>query len=113
MPSIRCVFVFHTVIHVSFVTAGWVRCRIASGSDKHIGFGLNGTEKTTIIVDILNIIQNVRDTGIHLKVDEESKSSCGPQQRSERQVGRKRTCTCHILMHPRQRESLRVLKKMI
>ena len=40
-------------------------CRIASGSGKYIGFGLNGTVRNTI-VDIFNIIQKVRDTGIHL-----------------------------------------------
>ena len=28
-------------------------------------------------------------------IDEEPKSSRGPQKRSERQVGRERTCTCH------------------
>ena len=32
-----------------------------------MGFGLNGTERTTIILDIFNIIQKVRDTGFHLK----------------------------------------------
>ena len=40
---------------------------------KYIGFGLRietGAERTTI-VDIFDIIQQVRDTGIHLKVDEE------------------------------------------
>ena len=48
-----------------------------------------------------NIIQKVRDTGIHLNVsiliDEEpkSESSRGPQKRSERQMGRERTYTCH------------------
>ena len=44
-----------------------------SGSVEHIGFGLRietRTESTTI-VDIFDIIQQVRDTGIHLKVDEE------------------------------------------
>ena len=30
-----------------------------------------GTERTTIIVDIFDIIQTVQNTGIHLKVDEE------------------------------------------
>ena len=40
------------------------------------GMGLRietGVERTTIVLDILNIIQKVRDTGIHLKVrvDEE------------------------------------------
>ena len=47
------------------------------GSGKYIGFGLNGIERTTI-VDILDVIQTVQDTdtdtGIHLKVDEETKS---------------------------------------
>ena len=42
-----------------------------SGSGKYIGFGLRietGTERTTIIVDIFNIIQTVRDTtDVHLK----------------------------------------------
>ena len=39
---------------------------------KYIKFGLmieTGAERTTIIVDIFDIIQQVRDTGIHLKVD--------------------------------------------
>ena len=40
-----------------------------------MGSGLNGAERTTIIVDIFNVIQKVRDTGIHLKVDEEPKTS--------------------------------------
>ena len=38
-----------------------------------LGFGLRietGAERTTI-VNIFDIIQQVRDTGIHLKVDEE------------------------------------------
>ena len=42
-----------------------------SGSGKYIRFGLRietGAERTTIIiVDIFDIIQQVRDTGIHLK----------------------------------------------
>ena len=43
------------MVRVTFVTTGLVRYRIASGiiSGKYIGFGLNGTERTTIIVDIL------------------------------------------------------------
>ena len=44
-----------------------IRYRIASGSGKYIGFGLIGTARTTIIVDIVNIIQTVQDSGIHLK----------------------------------------------
>ena len=39
-----------------------------------MGFGLRietGAERTTIIVDIFDIIQQVRGTGIHLKVDDE------------------------------------------
>ena len=43
--------------------------RTPSGSDKCIRFGLRvetGAERTTI-VDIFDIIQQVRDTGIHLK----------------------------------------------
>ena len=51
----------------------WLRYMIPSGSGKYIGFGLRietGAEGTTI-VDIFDIIQQVRDTGIHLKVDEE------------------------------------------
>ena len=42
----------------------------ASGSVECIGFGLRseiGTKMTTI-VDIFNIIQTVRDTGIHLRL---------------------------------------------
>ena len=43
----------------------------SSGSGKYKRFGLRietGAKRTTIIVDIFNIIQQVRDTGIHLKV---------------------------------------------
>ena len=51
-----------------------------------IGFGLRietGAERTTI-VDIFDITQHVRDTGIHPKVDQESK-------RSEREADGRRT----------------------
>ena len=50
--------------------AFWLRYRTPSGSGKYIGFGLKietGAESTTI-VDIFDKIQQVRDTGIHLKV---------------------------------------------
>ena len=50
-------------IRVTFVIAGRVRYRTASGSGKHIGFGLKietGTERTTII-DIFDIIQTVAE----------------------------------------------------
>ena len=40
------------------------------GDGKYIGFE-TGAEMTTIIVDIFDTIQQVRDTGIQLKVDEE------------------------------------------
>ena len=53
--------------------AFWLRYRTASGSGKYMGFGLRietGAERTTII-DIFDIIKKVRDTGIHLKEDEE------------------------------------------
>ena len=44
-----------------------VQYRIASsGNGKYMGLGLNGAERITIIVDICNIIQKVRDTGIRL-----------------------------------------------
>ena len=39
----------------------------------YIGFGLRietGAERTTMM-DIFDIIQRVRDTGIHLKIDDE------------------------------------------
>ena len=52
----------------------WLRYRTPSGSGKYIGFGLRietGAERTTIIVDIFDITQQVRDTGVHLKVHEE------------------------------------------
>ena len=55
----------------------------------HGGFGLRnetGAERTTIVY-IFDIIQQVRDTGVHLKglvsIDEEPKSSRGPQKRTE------------------------------
>ena len=59
-----------------------IRYRTPSGGGKYIGFGLKietGAERTTL-VDIFDIIQKVRDTGIHLKVDEEPRSSRGLQQ---------------------------------
>ena len=52
----------------------WLRYRTPSGSGKYIGFGLKietGADRTTVIEDIFDIIQQVRDTGIQLKVDEE------------------------------------------
>ena len=51
----------------------WLRYRTPSGSGKYIGFGLRietGGEMTTI-VDIFGIIEQIRDTDIHLKVDDE------------------------------------------
>ena len=58
--------------------AFWLRYKTPSGSGKYIEFGLRietGAERTppSIIVDIFGIIQQVRDTGIHLKADEEQK----------------------------------------
>ena len=54
----------------------WFKYRTPGGSGKYIRFGLSietGAERTTIIVDIFDIIQHqqLRDTGVHLKVDEE------------------------------------------
>ena len=50
----------------------WPRVeKIRGRSGKYKGFGLNGTERTTIIIDIFNINQTVRDTGVHLKVEKE------------------------------------------
>ena len=54
----------------------WLRYRTPSRSGKYIGFGLRietgRTERTTnIIVNIFDIIQQVRDTDVHLKVDKE------------------------------------------
>ena len=60
-------------MRVTFVTVEQVRYRTASDSGKYIGFGLRietGTERATI-VDIFDTIQTVRNTGIHLKVDEQ------------------------------------------
>ena len=51
----------------------WSRYRTPSGSGKGIGFGLRietGAERATN-VDIFDIIQQVRDPDIHLKVDEQ------------------------------------------
>ena len=48
----------------------WLRYGTPSGSGKYIKFGLRietGAERTTIIVDIFDIIEQVRDTGVHLK----------------------------------------------
>ena len=69
---------------------GGERYRTASSSGKYMGFGLRvetGTERTTI-VDIFNLIQKVRDTGIHLKVDEEQRKAT---KRSKGQMGKERT----------------------
>ena len=54
----------------------WLRYnRTPCGSGKYIiGFGLRietVAERTTIVVDIFDIIQQVRDTGIHVEVDDE------------------------------------------
>ena len=46
--------------------------RTPSGSGKYIEFGLRieaGADSTTIIAQIVDIIQQVRDTDIHLSVD--------------------------------------------
>ena len=51
----------------------WLTYRTPTGSGKYLGFGLRietGAERTAI-VDIFDIIQQVRETGIHLKVDDE------------------------------------------
>ena len=51
----------------------WLRHRTPNGGGKYIGLVLwieTGAERATI-VDIFDIIQQVRDTGMHLKVDEE------------------------------------------
>ena len=56
-------------------------------NDNYIGFGSrvrDGTQRTTIIADVFKITQNVRDTSIHLKVDEEQWRVA---QGSERHVG--------------------------
>ena len=61
-------FVFHTTCYFCDN-----RTAINSGSGNCVGFGLRietGTGKTTI-VDIFDMVQAVRSTGIHLKVDEE------------------------------------------
>ena len=52
----------------------WLRYRTPSGSGKYVGFAVRieiGADSTTIIVDVFDIIQQVRDTGIDLKVDDE------------------------------------------
>ena len=65
------------MLHLFVKKAGFIKYSyrtVCSSSGKYIGFGLKietGTERTTIIVDIFNIVQKVRDTDIHLKVDEE------------------------------------------
>ena len=64
----------------------WSRYRTPSGSGKYIGFGLRietGVERTTI-VDIFDIIQQARDTSIHLKV---GKSKWRITRGSKRQAG--------------------------
>ena len=94
-------FVFHITCYFCDSRMSKVYIRIASSNGKYMGLGLNGAERTTInIVDILNIIQKARAHGIHLKIDEETKSSRGPQKRSERQVGRERMYTCCLKAIP-------------
>ena len=65
---------YHIITDEKFGTF-WLRYRTPSGSGKYIGFGLRietEAERTIIIiVDISDIIQQVWDTGIHLKVDDE------------------------------------------
>ena len=66
----------------------WLRYGTPSGSGKYIRFGLRietGAERTTI-VDIFDIIQQVRGIGIHLKVDEEPKSNRKGGHKSNRIV---------------------------
>ena len=65
---------------------------VAGGSGKYIEFGSNGTERTTIIADIFNIIQTVRDTGIHLKGDEEEEWNITQGKVRGKQVGIGPTC---------------------
>ena len=50
-----------------------LRYRTPSGIGKYIRFGLRIKTgvKRTAIVDIFDIIQQVRDNGVHLKVDKE------------------------------------------
>ena len=46
----------------------------SSSSGKYAGFGFRtrpGTERSTIIADVFNVIQKVPDIGIHQKVDKE------------------------------------------
>ena len=73
MLSIQYVLVFHATRYI-FVTAGEVgHNTVSSSSGNYIGYRLRietGTERMSI-VDIFNIIPKVRDTDIHLKVDEE------------------------------------------
>ena len=74
-------------------------------SGKYIRFGLRietgaGRSTTTMmIVDIFDIIQQLRDTGIHLKVDEGPKSSSleGYKREMRGRRGGERTYTCHKL----------------
>ena len=73
----------------------WLRYGTPSDSGgKYVRFVLRietGADRTTIIVDIFDIVQQVRDdtTSIHLKVNEEPKSSRGLQKRNERQERRR------------------------
>ena len=58
----------------------------SNSSGKYMRYGLRietGTERTAI-VDTFNIIQKVRDTGIHLEVGEEQ---CRITRGSKRQAG--------------------------
>ena len=50
------------------------------------------------MIDIFDIIQQIRDTGIHLKVDEEPKKeqSRGPQKQRNERHKRRRTHVYHL-----------------
>ena len=71
--------------------AGYYLLIVLIGKCIIIGFGLNGIERTTIIVDIFNIIHKGREAGIHLNVDEDQGKIT---QGSKRQANGYKVPTC-------------------
>ena len=73
-----CLFEIHTISYIIFVTAGGIRDRTTSGSGICIhGFGGDQELEQELREDhqrrCLQQNPEVRDTGIHLKVDEEQR----------------------------------------
>ena len=72
MSSVQYVFVSHTACYFCDSRMSKIQYRTASGGCKCIGIGLRIETRTegATIVDIFHTVQTVRNTGIHLRVDE-------------------------------------------